>query len=444
MQSEIKKYNLEEVLLKLYFIFNIMMFLIFQAFDLSELVFWESVLVILDSVILVMLSRKNIFLVYILGVIAFSNYSICYTNYIVKNTNTMFTSLSDSDVGFIGLQILFLFIVLIGLFYNYKVNATYFMHFFNSSIVKDNKYYLYHFINIVALVLICAFAYTRPEFSGERGAPSTIYEYSTILVIIGLYFSGDNRFIRFMYIATVFLYAAQNFIFGGRITGLQLIFILLIFFYGNKKISIKAIAAFIGLYILMVTIGELRGDILSASVTSFSDRLNQIAQTGFALDTAYSSYYTSLQFVLTTELISFGTRLHIGALQLLSYIIGGTLLPEANIANFVSQYYFNYMGGVLPFFGYFCFGWIGILIYAILVGIYISVLNRLPTMVTLQKKQGFLICMGVYLSSTAFRWYLYSPNNLLRGILLLGIVYFISKKILSFTPPNALSKIVSQ
>lgn len=95
----------------------------------------------------------------------------------------------------------------------------------------------------------------------------------------------------------------------------------------------------------MITIGNMRGQILSGTGVDIANGLQQVFDRGFALDTAYSSYYTSLQFVLTSEFTSEEQRLYMGCLQFLSYIVGGTMLPEANIAQYVSQYYLNYMGG---------------------------------------------------------------------------------------------------
>ena len=73
------------------------------------------------------------------------------------------------------------------------------------------------------------------------------------------------------------------------------------------------------------------------------------------MDTAYSSYYTSLQFVLTSEFMSEEQRLYMGCLQFLSYIVGGTMLSEANIAQYISQYYLNYMGRYCHFSAIFAY-----------------------------------------------------------------------------------------
>lgn len=427
-----KKYTMKDLAFKGFFLLSILLSLLCMAFDLTELMWIEGLIVVVNSVILFLLNKNNVFLCYILGTIAFSNYSICFTNYISPNLNTIFTGLSDAYVGFIGLQILLLFISLIGIFFDYKISNTFDLHFLNTNVVQNRRFYIYHILNYVALLFILVFAYTRPDAAGDRGSPSTLYEYSILLITVGFYFSKYNKFIQSGYVISVFLFSLQNFMFGGRITGLQLLFVLLIYIYGNRRVSLKLLLTLGILYVVMVSIGSLRGNILSGNADVIFQQLDYLLQNGFSLDTAYSSYFTSLQFILTSELISISQRLYMGLLQILSYIVGGTLLPEANIAVFVSNFYTNYMGGVLPFFGYFCFGWIGVLLCAVLVVFYLNQFKRLPSLINNECQHGFLLCVAVYLSSTTFRWYLYSPNNLIRGVFLLGIVYFLTIKFLCF------------
>lgn len=427
------KIKLRTLYIKAFYIFCLLLALLSDFIsDISEIKAFESLLVILGSILPLIGNMKNIILLFIFGTLAFSNYSICFPNYIIFNDNTIFTGLSESTAGYIGLQILLVFVSVVGLFFSQDRCQIRIKSLFND-LVKDNSlFYYYHFLMSIALLCILLWGFTRPEFSGERGSPSTVYEYSSILIIIGLYYSGKRRIIQLSYILISLLYATQNFMFGGRITGLQLIFILLIFFFCNKKISFKFLLLGAVLYITMITIGNMRGQILSGTGVDIANGLQQVFDRGFALDTAYSSYYTSLQFVLTSEFTSEEQRLYMGCLQFLSYIVGGTMLPEANIAQYVSQYYLNYMGGVLPFFGYFCFSWAGVVFYALLTCVYTNVFSRLSVESFNTSHHGFIVCAGIYLGATTFRWYLYSPNNLIRGVMLLGIVYFCSRRILSF------------
>lgn len=184
-----KKYTMKDLAFKGFFLLSILLSLLCMAFDLTELMWIEGLIVVVNSVILFLLNKNNVFLCYILGTIAFSNYSICFTNYISPNLNTIFTGLSDAYVGFIGLQILLLFISLIGIFFDYKISNTFDLHFLNTNVVQNRRFYIYHILNYVALLFILVFAYTRPDAAGDRGSPSTLYEYSILLITVGFYFS---------------------------------------------------------------------------------------------------------------------------------------------------------------------------------------------------------------------------------------------------------------
>lgn len=428
-----QKVSIKTVYMKAYFMFC-------ALFSVAADIFLEetearailSFLIIGASLLLLICHRKSLLLLFILGVLAYANYSICFVNYISYASNTMFTGLANAAVGLTGAQILLLFTAILGLFMHSNTSKYELPNLFNQNVCRNNRYYLFHFSTVILLALILIFAYARPETAGERGSPSTIYEYSILLVTVGLYYSAESRFIRSLYVLMAALYAAQNFMFGGRITGLQLIFILLLFWGSSRKISWKMWGMGIALYLCMITIGELRGQILSGTFTGLTSAVSKVMERGFSLDTAYSSYFTSLQFVLVADATLIGDRLYMGLLQMISYIVGGTIMPEANIALYVGQFYKNYMGGVLPFFGYFCFGWLGVVFYALLTCAYLNRFVKISGKGFSASAHGFLVCTAVYLAATAFRWYLYTPNNLIRGVLLLGIVYYISQRVLSF------------
>lgn len=68
---------------------------------------------------------------------------------------------------------------------------------------------------------------------------TTFYEYSTVLVIIGFWYSGKSTLYRGALVMVSAMYAAQNFIYGGRVTGLQLILIVVFSLYA-EKLSLQA------------------------------------------------------------------------------------------------------------------------------------------------------------------------------------------------------------
>ena len=63
------------------------------------------------------------------------------------------------------------------------------------------------------------------------------------------------------------------------------------------RISMSKVVIGMGvMFVLMSIIGVVRGELLSGNV-DISSILSSLAKGGFALDTAYSAYYTSESFV---------------------------------------------------------------------------------------------------------------------------------------------------
>ena len=83
------------------------------------------------------------------------------------------------------------------------------------------------------------------------------------------------------------------------------------------------------------------------------------------------------------------------------------------------------MDGVLPYYFYFYFGWIGVIIIAIYVSRFISMCDNLNN----ENNYGLKKCISVYFLISVPRWYLYSSSPLTRGVILLTIVFMINEMI---------------
>ena len=104
----------------------------------------------------------------------------------------------------------------------------------------------------------------------------------------------------------------------------------------------------------------------------------------------------------------------------MSILIGGGKIPNSNLATFTHKYYLHYYGGVLPIFAHFYLGYLGV----ILLAMYLSILlNKFILGKCERKFSGIRKCIGIYITSTVPRWYLYSPTSITRGILIFVVVY---------------------
>ena len=358
--------------------------------------------------------RNNLLLVAIYGVIAYCNYSIVFANHVLDITS-IFTSLSGSLVDSKGIGILLVFSLCLWLFLpkeigNLKLKPL-------SSVGKKNFFVIAGVLAALCLIFVVGFG--RPDKDGERGTPTTFYEYSIVLFIVGFYYSRSSKLTKAALTFLMILYAAQNFVFGGRITGLQVIicFVLceLVGYVNFRKLIIPASIGFV----LLSLIGGFRAS-AKIDISSIITTIEILFDRGFALDTAYSSYYTSLTFLGSLDFTSFSKRMEMLLKWLLSIILGGNAVPGASVPNYTRQYFVHYFGGVLPFYGYFYLGFFGVVLFAIWVSLLTGAINRL------EASSHFLYrCMATYVSCTAFRWYLYSPSQITRGVLIVMAVYFV-------------------
>ena len=114
-------------------------------------------------------------------------------------------------------------------------------------------------------------------------------------------------------------------------------------------------------------------------------------------------------------------------------ILGGGAAPGSGVSSAAKEYYYHTGGGILPVHFHYYMGWFGVVIAAAITGIYMHI-----TAAVNENSGSFLKCISVYYVSGFSRWYLYSPTNLLRGVMLFSVVYFSFSIFNSFTQKQRL------
>ena len=358
------------------------------------------------------LTRTNALMIMIMLLITYSNYSILYANFISPST-AIYASEITKSVTTISLNILLLFNCLMFLFTNWKgIKPLREIGFIEKT--KQNGLVL--FLISIMLVIVFLFGFERPSFAGMRGSPKPIYEYSLSLFLVFFYYCGNNKLYKQIGLFFTIMFALQNFVFGGRILGIQFLLCAYFVLYLNR-ISQKylIIITFVAL-VLMNIIGILRGALLYG-IIDFGWIIRQMVDNGFALDTAYAAYYTSEAFVYVHEQIGIQDRLELFRNFLIGILFGSE--KSSVIQYVVKDYVMNNGGGIIPHFFFFYLGAFGVFVANLLVAFYLKIvinLNRFSS--------GILKCIGVYVVCHVFRWYLYTPLGLLRGVLFLLIVFY--------------------
>lgn len=373
-----------------------------------------AVLLLMISVLSLIKARKKLSLLILFAMLLYFNYSIAYYFYLTDNRGDFFATFSHTSVSMIGLVCLLLFNLIVYLFLPSKIEE-------NKDVIyikeKNNNPVLV-LGTIVVCLFIWVFAYTRPTVEGQRGSISTIYEYSIILFILGFYYCGKQKFLRYCLIGVLLLIALQNLIYGGRVTALQLFIVLLLTNFPkiNKKILAIGVAV---VFVWMIGVGAMRARF---SFSGISEALRNTFKGGFALDTAYAAYHASMTFFKVEEITSFSQKIYLFGRWLLSIPLGGAFISDSNLSVYTVNYHKHYGGGLLPTYMYFYLGYIGVFLISLWVALYLR-----RTM--LNKTGGLGKSLAIYFVCTAPRWYLYSPSQLFRGTLLFILIFALFKLI---------------
>lgn len=365
----------------------------------------------------VMRVRKNWYLFTIYSCILYCNYSVLITLYLTRDVmKSIFTTYAGTATGIQGLNILCAFSLLMlmaapKIYTEGKNNI--------KSLIVDNRDNPFLVISlIILLILVCILGFGRPEVRGQRGSPSAFYEYSTILVIIGFYYSGSRPIFRRALVFISAMYALQNFIYGGRVTGLQLMLIIIFSLYAEKLSFLPL--AFLGaiVFILMAAIGSHRANlVLSGNV--ISGVISSLSKGKLALDTAFSSYHCSMTFLDTLNFTGWGQRLYLFSRWLLSMLLGNSV-SDSQLALYTSNFFAHYGGGILPYFGYFYLSLPGLVFMALYCAFIFSLINKSGA-----SENGLIRCISVYVTTTVLRWWLYSPSQIIRGVMLVCLVWYV-------------------
>ena len=83
------------------------------------------------------------------------------------------------------------------------------------------------------------------------------------------------------------------------------------------------------------------------------------------------------------------------------------------------EHYQHSNGGILPLYLYFYLGWMSIPITAVIISKYLNLISKLEE----KRFKKYHVLIFSYIFVTAPRWILYSPNQLIRGVLLFSMVF---------------------
>lgn len=374
---------------------------------------YNYILMLLINVYMVVCSKDNFLLFVISFFMLFFNYSIVFANY-SGQIDFVITDGITPRVKSVSMNILSLFTCSLLFFVKWEKISK------NVADVYLDKHKRNDLLVIalsVALFLIYSFGFTRP-IMGERGVATPIYEYSSILMAILFYYSGNNRWYLIIGRVFVLMFALQSLVFGGRVDAIQFLLVMFIMNYMHKMKMHLVIIIMIFAFFILSLIGAVRGEFLSGDF-DVGNIFRNLAKGGFANDTSYYAYYCSESFVYVKDLLSSDRVIQL-FWDFIKYIfIGGKAGEDAFLPDVTQGYVTHYNGGITPFYFYFYLGIPGILIAGLLVSFYINLA------ISVRKySSGYFKMVVLWVVCSVFRWYLYTPFPLLRGVIFLSLAYW--------------------
>lgn len=374
---------------------------------------------LLSGFLCVYLSRNRALL--LVGVILFyACYSIFYANYFSPLLTTMYTAYRGAPEARVALGSLVLFLSAVILFLPRSIHE-----FGRGSEVfeKKSRNDLVLIALTVVLGIILVFGFSRPDsLGGERGTPSVFYEYAVILFILAFYFAGGSKIANVITCVMLACFVLQNIIYGGRIMALQYLLVAFFILISSRISSRTYITLLVCGLVLFTFLGAVRTGVSEAGISDFIDAFETSLARGFAWDTAYSSWHTSITFLLYKGVIGHAEQSVLIGSYLLSIFFGGSV-PLSQLGELTRGMFFHNYGGVLPVYFQFYFGFAGV----VLIGLFVAFLLRFVDR-SFALRQGecgqsafwqpVSSCCALYITVTSFRWTLYSPSQITRGLLL--------------------------
>lgn len=362
------------------------------------------------SLLLCYKARKSIPIFIASLFILYCNYSVVVGEYFTGGElGATFNQTKTTEIYGITIKILLLFISILSVFYNAKKTEL------EAFVINHKNNALIYYSLLAVLLYIFLFGVKRGNYSSYEVSVTPLYEYSTLLFLICYYTSGGIKLRKYIIVVFCLLFIIQDFYYGGRITSMQLIILLLMtIFLKRLKLKLVIMGAIVG--IVLNSFVDVYRQNYSLKSTYLLDIIASLFNNYFVFNTPVFAFYSSSTHVATSQIIGF----HDKAISLLQFIISifiGSSKNMGNVTYYSKQHFFNIGGGFLPSHFYFWLSWSGVIIAAIIMVLIFNAVGK--------GKSDFWRLATVCLIYSLPRWYLYTPLSLIRPILLLCILYLI-------------------
>lgn len=363
--------------------------------------------------------RKHKLLFLAMLMIWYFNYSIVITKYIGPKAmllENLYQQLTNSSTMYISIIMQIVFSCIINLIVG-EIKVTNEEVEENKNSIKWKKI----FVLILQLALGAILIY---HLVNKITYNTTLFEYSILLFILALYYSKGDKKNRIITEVILGIFSIYSILIGERIAVLQFLIVDFVINYLDI-FKIKYIISCIVLGIVAFTVAGLYGDFLDYGF-DFKDLtpkfiIEQFGERRLALDTSVSAYFSGISMVDVSNKYTDEYRLNNAIEYFTKYTLLGGKANYETIEVEIREHQVNYGGGFITCYFYFWFGWIGV----ILISVYVGILFRIIKNVTRSTCNTYLKMLAIFVVGTLPRWYLYVPTMLFRGILIFSVAYAI-------------------
>ena len=273
------------------------------------------------------------------------------------------------------------------------------------------------FATIIILIMKFDFSVLGTK---QRGGVSAAFEYAIIFFAFGYYYAANNKLIRYALNFVLTIYSIVALLAGERIGVVQMIFVPFLLYYGMKISNKWIIILIMGGIVGMSVISDYRTSFFGKEF-SINNAITALLNNKFAFDGADHGFYTSLTMVLMSMKDDFGYRLTQGINYLFCIFLG----DNSWLQRYTYQYYPHTFGGFVPYIVYYYYGWLGVILSSMSIGIILLKANKIVSTKKLTKRTDYYGLLLIILTSTTFRWFGYSYILLFRMLFFYTIIFIV-------------------
>lgn len=366
-----------------------------------------AIVLVFVSLLWVLKTLNNLPAFLMASFILYVNYSVAVGEFLTTvPTSCPLAEVSDAVTYGTSIRVILIFITLVALFYrprSYDISVD------SLSIRND----------FIFLAMIVALGYLLLQIRQTDRTVYTVaiepeFEYSRLIFLVTGFLAGAKNWRKLLIITMACLYVLRDAYYGGRVTSVQIIFVLMLTLFVRRLSAAKIwLLSFLGL-LGGAYVAAYRSNFFLR--VSFWDTIRLVFSSLFVFDTATYSFYASATHVATVQVVSSDIRINSFLQFLGSIFVGSRFFNLANATRLSNQYYRNVGGGILPTHFYFWGSWTLVVGSAIL---FVFFLNRVRYNTSRFARYVFL---AVVIATP--RWYLYGPISLIRGGILLPTLLY--------------------